>query len=102
MIRTGDELGVCAISVGEFFSGLAPTERPRWQRFVANLRYWDISPNAATRAGADRYALARRGIIIPITDALIAAVAREVGAIILTDNLAHFPQPDVRAQSIRT
>ena len=36
-LRKSDEVGVCAVTVAEFFAGLRPDERPRWDAFVAEL-----------------------------------------------------------------
>ena len=98
----GDEFGVCAINVAEFFAGLAPEERPRWERFIRDLRYWDITPEAAMRAGSDRYFFARQGRTISTQDSLVAAVAVTVGATILTSNVKEFPLPEVTTRSQRT
>jgi len=33
-LQTPDEVGVCAVIVAEFFAGLRPDERPRWESFI--------------------------------------------------------------------
>ena len=61
-----------------------------------SLRYLQIARDAARRAGEDRYDFARRGQTLSTPDALIAAVAREHQAIIVTDNVKDYPQGDIQ------
>jgi predicted nucleic acid-binding protein len=90
-----ETLASCAISIAEFYSGLPAPEREIWDEFTASLAYWPISIDAAMRAGQDRYRYARQGKAIAMTDALIAAVAREHHAILVTRNVKHFPMDDL-------
>lgn len=96
-----DVVALCAISVAEFAAGLAADEIARWQRFIHSLTYLDISPRAAIRAGEDRYRLSRLGRTLTKADALLAAVAREFGATLVTGNVKDFPMDDVALLSIR-
>jgi predicted nucleic acid-binding protein len=101
MIDAGDVLGVCAVNVAEFYAGLPREHRDVWDDFFASLTYWDISKDAASRAGADRYQLGRSGKSVTTTDALVAAFAREQGATIITSNIKDYPMEDVTAVSLR-
>ena len=94
-IRAGDTLGACAITIGEFYAGLSQEDALDWEEFVTALVYWPISPRAAMTAGQDRYRFARQGIAITITDAFVAAVAREHGAIVVTANVKDYPMGDI-------
>jgi predicted nucleic acid-binding protein len=49
--ESGDELGVCAINVAEFYAGLEGRELPDWDEFFAALTYWATSRAAAVQAG---------------------------------------------------
>jgi predicted nucleic acid-binding protein len=100
MIDAGDVLGVCAVNVAEFFAGLPLEHRHVWDEFFS-LPYWDISREAASRAGADRYQLGRSGKSVTTTDALVAAVARDHGATIITSNIKDYPMEDVTVFSLR-
>jgi tRNA(fMet)-specific endonuclease VapC len=87
----GDELGVSPINITEFYAGLQPRERAVWDEFFAALRLFPISPAAARQAGIWRYEFARRGTPLPTTDALIAAIAGEQQAVVLTRNPKDYP-----------
>lgn len=100
-IDGNDIVAVCPITVAEFYTGLSPEEAARWEPFMNSLPYLAISREAAGRAGQDRYALARSGRRITTSDALLAAVAREQGATLVTSNLKDFPMDDLSLLSIR-
>lgn len=95
-IDAGDILAVCAVIVTEFYAGLSVDDARRWEEFIAILPFWHISPEASMRAGQDRYMFARRGMTITTTDALIAAVAREQNAVLVTGNVKDYPMDDIR------
>ena len=95
-IDGGDELGVCAINVAELFAGLPPQQRTQWEQFLAALALWDITRQAAVQAGTWRYDFARKGVALTTTDTLVAAVAKEQQAVIVTNNLKDYPMPAVQ------
>ena len=96
MIAAGDEVCVTAIGITEFYSGVAPEDRFVRRAFLDSLRYLEVTRDAARRAGYDRYDFARRGQTLSTPDVLIAAVAREYQAIIVTDNVKDYPQSDIQ------
>jgi predicted nucleic acid-binding protein len=95
MIQAGDDLGVCAINVAEFYTGIPPEKRPTWDDFISNLSYWEMSIAAAIEAGQDRYNFARSGLMLSTTDTLVAAVAREQQATLITNNVKNYPMADM-------
>lgn len=95
LLRGPHVVGVSTVNVAEWFAGLRPAERARWARFVDELQYWEITPAVAIRAGILRYDYARLGRTILIPDALVAATAEAVGAILVTGNVKHFPMPEL-------
>src|SRR5947209_6099546 len=74
-IDGSDVVAVCSVPVAEFYAGLSSEQATHWHRFITSLTYWDISSEAAMRAGQYRYTFARAGQSITITDALLAALA---------------------------
>ena len=101
MLADGEQVAVCPTVLAEFYSGLTPEDRPRWDNHLANMQFWGHSERAAKQAGHFRYDLARRGLAIGVPDALIAATALEHNATILTDNVRDYPMPGVRVLSLR-
>jgi predicted nucleic acid-binding protein len=101
MIKAGDELGVCAINVAEFYTGVIPaTEYPALDQFIRSLAYWEITFGTAVRAGRYRYDFLRTGQTLSTTDVLVAAVARERYATLVTSNRKLYPMTDVTLLSL--
>ncbi|HLZ70527.1 MAG TPA: type II toxin-antitoxin system VapC family toxin [Dehalococcoidia bacterium] len=88
---TGHTLATTGVVVGEVSSGLHPQDRPAGEQLLDSLIYLPTSRNAARQAGLWRYTFARQGIALAMTDALIAATAREHGAMVVTGNVRDFP-----------
>jgi predicted nucleic acid-binding protein len=101
MIEDGDELGICAINLAEFYTGVPEVERPVWDEFFEALPCWEIGREEGLQAGYYRWQFARSGQTLGTADSLIAAVARRQQAVILTDNVKDYPMSDVEVQSVR-
>lgn len=93
LLAAGEELGVSPVSIAEFYSGLREGERAAADAFFATVQTWDLDHRVAVRAGDLRRALFRQGRTIALPDALIAATALAVGAVVLTTNVRHFSLP---------
>jgi len=96
LVASGGILGVCAISVAEFLAGVPVPQRGRWERWIADFEYWDISREAAVLAGVFRFDLARQGRTLQIPDVLMAATAVVTGSILVTNNIKDYPMPNLR------
>ncbi len=94
-VQQGADIGICAIVVTEFFSGVAVPDRTVWQSFFANMNYWIIDRAIAERAGDYRYTFARQGRQLGVADTLIAAVAYMESATVVTRNVNDFPMSDI-------
>jgi predicted nucleic acid-binding protein len=101
MLERGDQVYVCAVAIAELVTGFSAAELAKWWPFIRRFGYHATSREAAVQAGRDRHRLARQGRTIALTDALIAAAVRELGAILVTDNLRHFPMTDIEILSLR-
>jgi predicted nucleic acid-binding protein len=102
MIESGDVLGVCAINIAEFYSGLPLDQRESWDDFFTSLTFWDITRDAAIRAGQCRFQAARSRQALTTPDALIAAVATETDATVLTSNVKDYTIAGVSVGSLRS
>lgn len=88
---TGEELGISPIAITEFYAGLGMEEYADWDEFFASLTFCPISFEASIQAGRWRSSFRAQGIQLSTTDTLIAAVASEVQATVLTSNVKHYP-----------
>ena len=96
------EVAIGPIQIAEFISGIAPSERSSWQGFLETITFWQPTRTTGYLAGAYRYDFARRGISLAAPDVLIAALAYERAAIVLTNNARHFPMSDIEVIVLRT
>lgn len=94
------DLVVCGVVRCEVGRALRPVER--LQRFQ---RFWNVMINVPTddrlweAVEATAWKLDRSGVILPLTDLVIACCAQRIGAVVLTFD-QHFSQiPGVRAVS---
>lgn len=94
------DLVVCGVIRCEVGRALRPVER--LQRFQ---RFWNVMINVPTddrlweAVEATAWKLDRSGVILPLTDLVIACCAQRIGAVVLTFD-QHFSQiPGVRAVS---
>lgn len=99
--REGNILGVCAINIAELYSGLSEAQRQRTERLIDALLYFELTAQAAKQAGAFRYDSARKGISLSVADTLVAAVAAENNAIVVTGNVKDYPLEEVKTLDSR-
>lgn len=86
---------MCPIIVTEFLSGITPHERRRWDAFFDTPTFASLTYEISVRAGEYRFAFARRGIAILTPDAVIAAVAKNLATVLVTNNAKDFPMTDI-------
>ncbi|MBV9452512.1 MAG: type II toxin-antitoxin system VapC family toxin [Rubrobacter sp.] len=99
-LQNGEDVGVSPVNVAEFYAGLAPSQHAVWDEFFEPLLLWPISLAAAKQAGRFGYTFARRGVLLSTTDRLVAAVAREQRATIVTSNVKDYPMDEVTLLSL--
>lgn len=95
LLQAGDEVGITPVNIAEFFSGTPPARLGPADRFLSSFLSWPVSPEAARQAGIWRHQFARRGKTLGIPDVLIAAVAQEVQAILMTTDTGDFPMEGI-------
>ena len=89
-IISGSRLACTTVNVTEIYSRAHDHELPFWAEAFASIATWLATFEDAVEAGRRRYALARLGFQMSLTDATIAAVARRMGATVVTDNVKDF------------
>ena len=93
-----EPLAFCGIVVAELFAGFAsPTEGSRAQRDLLDTMVYVSTPQvAAELAGSFLHRYKKRGITLSLSDAMIAAVAVTGGHTLVTENVKHFPMPELK------
>ncbi len=87
------DLYPCDIVISELFAGLHARHREQGGEFLASMRFLTTSSDAARQAGTWSYDFRSRGIQLTTTDCLIAAVALDHQATLVTGNVCDFPMP---------
>lgn len=89
------QLGIAAISRTEVIEGMREHEREVTLRFLDALTCYAFDAAVADRTGELLREHRARGITLSKPDAMIAATALELNAVLLTYNTKHFPMPEL-------
>jgi predicted nucleic acid-binding protein len=101
LLSQGHSLASCAITVGETYSGMHPSEAAVSAEFFSTLIWVDTTAAVARKAGMLRYEWARKGITLTLTDTMIAATALQYGLTLITDNKKDFPMPELTIHPLK-
>ena len=99
LLESWAEEGLLAISTLthlEIYQGMKAGEEKATSAFLDGLVSVTVDIPIARRAGTMLGELRSTGITIGIADAIIAATALQFGAPLLTNNIAHYPFPDLK------
>ena len=102
LVEDGHMLASCSVTVAEIYAGMDESEAEATSKLIERLRYYDVMPEIAHRAGRFKYEWARRGLTLSLADTLIAAVALHYGLLLITDNEKHFPMPEITLHRLST
>ena len=94
--RQGHRISVSTVGLVELYSGFNQQERLNADAVVDRWLYHEITPQIAKEAGRIRYEYLRQGTTLSVPDTLTAAVAIAHDATLITNNLRHFPMPEIR------
>ena len=95
LFEEGHELFTCDVVTCETLSYGEPHDRRHLETLLEALEYVSTSPDAARWAGASRRRLHRAGGKRAVADALIAGVAAELGATVVTRNRDDFDRQGI-------
>lgn len=90
-----DQLMTSPINVVEVISGTPALLRPLNERFLARFEMQSFSWEVAQIAGNYRYDFARKGRLLSLADAALAATAKANDLILVTKNTKHYPMKDI-------
>ena len=89
-------LGCCPINVTEVYAGMRPHEASATEEFLRSLRFYEVTWEIARLAGELKSEWSRKGQTLFLPDVTVAAIALAHDLTLLTDNLKHFPMPELR------
>jgi predicted nucleic acid-binding protein len=95
LAEAGDTLCLCDVVVAEVYSGLGAVPDPRAEGLIQSAEFVLTSMDTARQAGTWRHDYARQGIQLSTTDTLVAAVALQIGATLITASLNDYPIPEI-------
>ena len=95
LLDRGNLLGCCAVNLTEVFAGMRESEKIKTEQFLNSLEFFPIGPEVAKLAGMLRREWKQLGHTPSYTDLNVAAVAIHHDVALLTDNLKHFPMPEL-------
>jgi predicted nucleic acid-binding protein len=75
---------------------MRPKEEPRTERFLRSLEYYEITWDVARLAGLLKRDYSKKALTLSVSDVTIAAVALTHGLSLMTDNLKHYPMPQLQ------
>ena len=89
-------LAISTLTHLEIYQGMKTSEEGATNAFLDGLISVVVDIPIARRAGSMLGELRSKGMTIGIADAIIAATALHFGAPLLTNNLEHYPFPDLK------
>lgn len=96
LLSQGDMLACCAVNISEIYAGMWPKEEAKTEALLQSLDYYEISWEVAKRAGLIKRDYSKKGQTLSLTDTTIAAVALEYNLTLITDNVKHYPMPQLK------
>ena len=95
LVIEGNLLACCPINVSEVYAGLCPKEEAVTEELLRSLEYYHLTWTVARMAGLLKRDYGRKGIMLGVADATIAAVALTYGLTLMTDNVKDFPMKEL-------
>jgi predicted nucleic acid-binding protein len=96
LLSQGDLLACCAVNVSEVYAGMLPKEEAKTEALLQSLEYYEINWNVAKQAGLLKRDYSKKGQTLSLPDTTIAAVALEYNLTLITDNVKHYPMPQLK------
>ena len=96
-LSRSEALAFCSVVVAELFAGFASTSETARARadLLDTMVFVTTSESAAELAGSLLHEYKKKGVALSLQDAMIAAVAISGGHTLVTDNVKHFPMPEL-------
>ena len=95
LLDQGQPLASCPITITEVYAGMRAHEEKTTRAFMASLVFLPVTSEIAEQAGYLKARYARRGKVLSLQDATVAAVSIAHGCTLVTENIKDFPMPDL-------
>ena len=95
LLQGGATLATCDVVVAEIAAGTRASERAATVALLATFEHLGLSYEGALRAGTWKAEYRAKGTTLSLLDCLIAATAVEHPAVLVTDNVARYPYPEL-------
>jgi len=99
-VSDGSMVGCCAINIVEVYAGMRENERQVTKKFLDSLEYYEITRDLAELAGGYKRTHSEKGLTLSPSDVIIGAVAISNNLTLVTDNLRHYPMPELKIKQI--
>ncbi len=96
----GLSVGCCAVNIVEVYAGMKKHEKQVTKKLLDSLEYYEVTRELAERAGEYKREYTEKGITLSLSDVIVAAVAISNDLTLVTDNLRHYPMPDINIKQI--
>ena len=93
--RQGHTLACCPINVSEVCAGMRPKEEQRTTALLRSLQLYPIPFPVAELAGLLKRDYGKKGFVLSLPDAIVAAVAIHNQITLITENTKHFPMKEL-------
>jgi predicted nucleic acid-binding protein len=97
----GHTLACCSINVTEVYAGMRPHEESATGKLVGSLALLPVTFAIARLAGVLKRDYSKRGKLLTVPDATIAAVAIHHGIPLITDNVKDFPMRELQLYTLQ-
>ena len=89
-------LAISTLTHLEIYQGMKGDEEETTNAFLDGLTSVTVDVPIARRAGRMLAELRSKGMTVSIADSIIAATALQLGTPLLTNNIEHYPFPDLK------
>ena len=100
LVAKGNTLACCSINVTEVCSGMRRGEEAATENLLRSLDFYPVTFRVAWLAGLLKRDYSKKGKVLTVPDATIAAVAIHNQIPLITDNVRDFPMNEVQLYSL--
>jgi predicted nucleic acid-binding protein len=96
LITKGNLLACCSINITEVYAGMRPGEEEATEQLLQSLKLYPVTFSIARLAGILKRDYSKKGKVLTVPDATIAAVAIHNDLPLITDNVKDFPMEELQ------